>query len=254
MNWTASHLANRKELQRLVQMEGFCRQRADYHIFLWGMESAYVADYLIGADQKIPNGLVKATFLREVVTVVRLGIKPWAGGMDLAQEIPFVAYCLFFFFLSEIYEYYCCCYCCQVASVVSDSVRPHGLQPTRLSVHGILQARTLEWVAISFSNAWKWKVKDVAQSCPTLSDPMDCSLPGSSIHGIFRATVVEWGAIASSYEYYYCLLILCFMPRHQVNGKSLIVALGMHYSFRIQFIIWFFPPNPLLKLSLKDKW
>ena len=69
--------------------------------------------------------------------MIRLGIKPWAGGMDLAQEIPFVAYCLFFFFLSEIYEYY------------------------------------------------------------------------------------------------YCLLILCFMPRHQVNGKSLIVALGMHYSFRI---------------------
>jgi len=36
------------------------------------------------------------------------------------------------------------------------------------------------------------------QSCPTLSDPMDCSLPGSSIHGIFRATVLEWGAIAFS--------------------------------------------------------
>ena len=66
------------------------------------------------------------------------------------------------------------------------------------SVHGILQARTLEWVAISFSNARKWKVKEVAQSCLTLSDPMDCSLPGSSIHGIFRATVLEWGAIAFS--------------------------------------------------------
>ena len=39
---------------------------------------------------------------------------------------------------------------------------------------------------------------EVAQSCPTLSDPMDCSLPGSSIHGIFRATVLEWGAIAFS--------------------------------------------------------
>ena len=36
------------------------------------------------------------------------------------------------------------------------------------------------------------------QSCPTLCDPMDCSLPGSSIHGIFRATVLEWGAIAFS--------------------------------------------------------
>ena len=38
----------------------------------------------------------------------------------------------------------------------------------------------------------------VAQSCPTLSDPMDCSLPGSSIHGIFQARVLEWGAIAFS--------------------------------------------------------
>ena len=65
-------------------------------------------------------------------------------------------------------------------------------------VPGILQARTLEWVAISLSNAWKWKVKVVAQSCPTLSDPMDCSLPGSSIHGIFQARVLEWGAIAFS--------------------------------------------------------
>ena len=39
---------------------------------------------------------------------------------------------------------------------------------------------------------------EVAQSCPTLSDPMDCSLPGSSIHGIFQARVLEWGAIAFS--------------------------------------------------------
>ena len=39
---------------------------------------------------------------------------------------------------------------------------------------------------------------EVAQLCPTLSDPMDCSLPGSSIHGIFQARVLEWGAIAFS--------------------------------------------------------
>ena len=39
---------------------------------------------------------------------------------------------------------------------------------------------------------------EVVQSCPTLSDPMDCSLPGSSIHGIFQARVLEWGAIAFS--------------------------------------------------------
>ena len=39
---------------------------------------------------------------------------------------------------------------------------------------------------------------EVAQLCPTLSDPMDCSLPGSSIHGIFQARVLEWGAITFS--------------------------------------------------------
>ena len=66
--------------------------------------------------------------------------------------------------------------------------------PPGSPVPGTLQARTLEWVAISFSNAWKWKVK--GKSCLTLSDPMDCSLPGSSIHGIFQARVLEWDAIA----------------------------------------------------------
>ena len=42
--------------------------------------------------------------------------------------------------------------------------------------------------------------REVAQSCPTLSDPMDCSLPGSSAHGLFQARVLEWGAIAFSGE------------------------------------------------------
>ena len=40
--------------------------------------------------------------------------------------------------------------------------------------------------------------KEVAQSCPTLRDPMDCRLPGSSVHGVFQARVLEWGAIAFS--------------------------------------------------------
>ena len=73
--------------------------------------------------------------------------------------------------------------------------------PPGSPVPGILQARILEWVAISYSNAWKWKVKvksesEVAQLCPTPSDPMDCSSPGSSVHGVFQARVLEWGAIA----------------------------------------------------------
>ena len=59
--------------------------------------------------------------------------------------------------------------------------------PPGSAVPGILQARTLEWVAISFSNAGKVKSEsEVAQSCPTLSDPMDCSPPGSSTHGLSR--------------------------------------------------------------------
>ena len=65
--------------------------------------------------------------------------------------------------------------------------------PSGSPIPGILQARTVEWVAISFSNA-----REVAQSCPTPSDPMDRSLPGSSVHGIFQARVLEWGAIAFS--------------------------------------------------------
>ena len=52
-----------------------------------------------------------------------------------------------------------------VTSVVSDSVWPHRWPPTRLPIPGILQARTVEWVAISFTNAWKWKVKVKSLSC-----------------------------------------------------------------------------------------
>ena len=51
---------------------------------------------------------------------------------------------------------------------------------------------------------------EVAQSCPTLSDPMDCSLPGSSIHGIFQARVLECGAIAFSKNY-----ILDFLKKRE---------------------------------------
>ena len=71
------------------------------------------------------------------------------------------------------------------------------------SVHGIFQARVLEWVAIAFSVYLLRLLFDdgkllVAQSCLTLSDPMDYSPPGSSIHGILQARVLEWGAIAFS--------------------------------------------------------
>ena len=73
-----------------------------------------------------------------------------------------------------------------------DSSPPGSLVPR------ILQVRTLEWAAISFSSAWKWKIKVKSLSHVQLSDPMDCSLPGSSVHGIFQARVLEWVAIAFS--------------------------------------------------------
>ena len=64
--------------------------------------------------------------------------------------------------------------------------------PPGFPIPGFLQIRTLEWVAISFSNAWKWKVKVRSLSRVQISDPMDCSLPGSSIHVSFQARVLEW--------------------------------------------------------------
>ena len=86
-----------------------------------------------------------------------------------------------------------------VASVVSDSVRPHRQQPNRLprpwdspgkdtgvGCHFLLQCLKVK------------SESEVAQSCLTPSDPMGCSPPGSSIHGIFQARVLEWGAIAFS--------------------------------------------------------
>ena len=90
------------------------------------------------------------------------------------------------------------------------------------SVHGILQARILEWVAVPFSRGssqprdgtqvsciaggfftlWTTKKKEseVAQSCLTLCDPMDCSPPGSFIHGILQARILEWVAISLPQE------------------------------------------------------
>ena len=61
-------------------------------------------------------------------------------------------------------------------------------------------SRQEHWSGLPFpSQCMKVKSEsEAAQSCLTLSDPMDCSLPGSSIHGIFQARVLEWGAIAFS--------------------------------------------------------
>ena len=74
--------------------------------------------------------------------------------------------------------------------------------PLGSSIPGILQARILEWVAISFCSCLHFSMKEseseVSQSCPTLCDPIDGSPLGSSIHRILQARVLEWVAIAFS--------------------------------------------------------
>ena len=70
--------------------------------------------------------------------------------------------------------------------------------PLGSPIPGILQTRTLEWAAISFSNAWKWKVKVKSLSRVDSQRPMDSSLLGSFVHGIFQARVLEWVATAFS--------------------------------------------------------
>ena len=93
---------------------------------------------------------------------------------------------------SSPYQLQSCCCCRQVASVVSDSVQPHRWQPTKLprpwdspgknngvGCHFLLQCMKVK------------SEREVAQSCPTLRDPTDCSLPGSSIHGILQARLLE---------------------------------------------------------------
>ena len=82
---------------------------------------------------------------------------------------------------------------------MSDSVRPQRRQPTRLPHPWDSPGKNTGVGCHFFLQCMKVKnEREVAQSYPTLSNPMDCSLPGSSIHGIFQARVLEWGAIAFS--------------------------------------------------------
>ena len=106
---------------------------------------------------------------------------------------------------------------------MSNSVQPQRWQPTRLphpwdspgkntavGCHFLLQCMKLK------------SESEVTQSCPTLSDPMDCSLSGSSIHGIFQARVLEWGATAFS--------------RRTLVGKVMSLLLNMLSRLLITFL------------------
>ena len=82
---------------------------------------------------------------------------------------------------------------------MSDSVRPQRWQPTRLPCPWDSPGKNTGVGCHFLLQCMKVKSEsEVAQSCPTPSKPMDCSLPGSSDRGIFQARVLEWGAIAFS--------------------------------------------------------
>ena len=80
---------------------------------------------------------------------------------------------------------------------LSDSVRPHRRQPTRLPRPWDSPGKNTGLGCHFLLQCMKVKSEsEVTQSCLTLRDPVDCSLPGSSVHGISQARVLEWGAIA----------------------------------------------------------
>ena len=82
---------------------------------------------------------------------------------------------------------------------MSDSVWPHRWQPTTLPCPWDSPGKNTGVGCYFLHQCMKVKSEsEVAQSSPTLRDPMDCSLPSSSAHGIFQARVLEWGAIAFS--------------------------------------------------------
>jgi len=115
---------------------------------------------------------------------------------------------------------------------MSDSVWPHRLQPTRLPHPWDSPGKSTGVGCHFLLQCMKVKSEsEVAQLCPTLSDSMDCSLPGSSVRGILQARVLEWGAIAFSEESTGCvfkiptqsrtLWLTCLIFEWECWGKSL---------------------------------
>ena len=110
-------------------------------------------------------------------------------------------------------------------------MRPHRQQPNQASP-SLGFSRQEHWSRLPFPSPMR--ESEVAQSCPTLSDPMDCSLPVSSIHGIFQARVLEWGAIAFSGEapcwviiivlFLVCVCVLFFFLRGNFLLFSLVAV------------------------------
>ena len=156
---------------------------------------------------------------------------------------------------------------------MSNSVRPCRRQPTRLpglwdspgkntgvGCHFLLQCMKVK------------SQSEVAQSCPTLLDPMDCSLPGSSVHGIFQGRVPEWVAIAfsdsepsASYLLSKWIVNEWMQPLHRwpicsVVLSKFIVRLGafvlfwcLHWPVTLALKCWFYSETPELTFYLDQR-
>ena len=120
---------------------------------------------------------------------------------------------------------------------MSDSVRAHRQQPTRLHCPWDSPGKNTGVGCHFLLQCMKVKSEsEFAQSCPTLSNPMDFSLPGSSVHGIFEARVLEWGAILRQ-MLKYCIY-LKFPTIDSKKEKSYCTALSRSVSkFKKQVIL-----------------
>ena len=126
---------------------------------------------------------------------------------------------------------------------MSDSVQPHRWQTTRLPRPWNSPAKNTGVGCHFLLQCMKVKSEsEDAQSCPTLSDPMDCSLPGSSIHEIFQARVLEWGAIAFSVYpiQSYTIFHLCGMGLLPCKTANVYLGLVSFLSFFFFFFFFFY--------------
>ena len=114
------------------------------------------------------------------------------------------------------------------------TLRPHRRQPTRLRRPRDSPGKNTGVGCHFLPQCMKVKSGSaVTQSCPTLSDPMDCSLPGSSIHGIFQARVLEWGAIAFSQSYASSWKWYLSFPCNQVIQQRTAFPYKYFHPFRV---------------------
>ena len=112
-----------------------------------------------------------------------------------------------------------------------NSVRPHRRQPTRLPHPWDSPGKSTGSSCYFLLQCMKVKNQnEVAQLCPTPSDPMDCSLPGSSIHGIFQARVLEWGATEECMLGYYFSFQLCGLFGTSIKAQGFTKASLPHNS------------------------